>query len=192
MDGDGVADADVDTDEEDGLGPDCHFAWEHYGVREGQVLYPVDLWTCDAEETSIPELCCGYEAIIVHLSTTWCSICEYATSLVLRDVMAELEGEPVALVELLLEEDYDVPAGPEACQQWSDRFEPPAPTYVPPDGVMGDQLYAIADVAAPPVTFLLDRTGEIRWRSNVVLPDRMEDEADRLRAHTREILREAD
>lgn len=184
-----VGDADGDQEQEP-LGPDCHYATERSGVREGQVLHPVHLWTCDAELTTIPELSCGNEAIIIHLSTTWCSICEYATALVLREVMAELEGEPVAFVELLLEEDYNVPAGPEACHLWSERFEPNAPTYVPPNGVMSDQLYAIADVAAPPVTFLLDETGEIRWRSNVVLADRMEAEAERLLAHTREILDE--
>lgn len=189
-DGD-VDDGDVDTDQDrEPLGPDCHYLNERFGVREGQVLYPVDLWTCDSETTSIPELCCGNEAIIVHLSTTWCSICEYATSLVLRDVMAHLEGEPVAFVELLLEEDYNVPAGPAACTLWSERFDPNAPTYIPPNGIMNDQLYAIADVAAPPVTFLLDGTGEIRWRSNVVLADRMEAEAERLLAHVREILDE--
>ena len=55
---------------------------------------------------------------------------------------------------------------------------------------LDDDLTAIAAVGAPPVTFVLDARGVIRWRSNTVLPDRLDDEMDRLLEHTRAILAE--
>ncbi len=203
-DGDTDADADIDvgTDGDTSdheppeadidLGPECRYrAGGSYGVREEQVLPPAALWTCDETLTDMPALVCGHEVTIIHVSTAWCVLCEDATAMLLREVMAELEGEPVALVELLTEGDHDEVATAERCRLWSERFDPDVPTYIPPRGEIDDTLFEIIDVGPPPLTYVLDEEGVIRWRSNVVLPDRVDEEMVRLLRHVREILDEA-
>jgi hypothetical protein len=193
---DGAADADDGGDASDAdpgdadSASDCGYGDGPRGVHVSQVFHPVVLWTCDGEPASVPDICCVNDVTIVHLSTLWCVVCETATSMLQRDVMAPLAGEPVALVELLLEEDHGEVATTEGCRLWSERFEPDVPTYIPPDGDISEELAEIAAVGAPPVTFVLDSEGEIRWRSNTAIPDMLDEEMAQLLEQARRIIDE--
>jgi hypothetical protein len=173
-DGEGEADLDADRAEPEPL--ECGYPDTGYGYRPGRALDPFSLETCEGQETNLPRLWCGNEVTIVHLSVAWCGTCLSSTHRLLRDVMAELEGEPVALVEILLEDQPGEVAGAEACFWWQDYFSTTLTTFIPPEGVLDGPLLWLASEDVIPLTMVLDATGEIVIWSGLSLPDDLLDQ----------------
>jgi hypothetical protein len=170
---------------------ECDYPDDGYGFIPERVLAPFFLETCEEELTSLPRLWCGQSATIVHLSATWCYLCQTSTALILRDVMAHLEGEDVALVEVLIEgAEHGVVATPSDCSAWSAHLAEDLITYIPHDGELTGPLGEFAHELAPPSTLLLDRHGVIRFRSQLVLPDRIEGQTHQLLVEVQELLAE--
>lgn len=164
------ADTDSDPDEEPDLPIECGYPTEGYRFREGRVMPPFWLWTCDGEETNLPRLWCGHEATIVHFSVAWCGSCMSTIHQLQTEVMPELEGETVALVEVLLEDEPGEVAGTELCGWWRDYYEPPVETHIPPDGRITGPLLELSMQEAMPVTLVLDDEGVIRIWSPIIVP----------------------
>lgn len=181
--------SDADSDEAPEL-LECDYPERPYGLATGDVLEPFWLWTCEGELSSLPREWCGQRATVVHLSTTWCSVCEEATRRLVAEVIAPFAGEPVALVEILVEEGAGDPGSLEGCRGWSRRFAPPLEVHVPPEATLEGPLGRLADSGAPPLAILLDGDGRIQDWSRLFAPDLMDDEHARLREAIQQILDE--
>jgi hypothetical protein len=188
----GDADDDPRSDADDEVPVECGYPTEGWGVHPGDVLAHFDLETCAGESTTFSALWCGHDLTVVHVSTAWCPLCVDATAILLRDVMSQLGGENVALVELLVEgHEHETVATTADCREWSGAFSPDAPTYVPPGGVVEGALRDVFRAMPAPSTFLVDPQGVIRFRTTIALPDRVEEQTAQLLARIREILDEA-
>jgi hypothetical protein len=172
----------------DALPIECGYPGSGYGLEVDDVLAPFALRTCEGEETNLPRLWCGQRVTVVHVSTAWCAVCEEATEALVSMVMEPLAGEPVALVEILAEGGHGEPASLEGCRWWSSLIDPPLPTYVPPDETLEGPLAELVASAAPPITLVIDRLGEIRVRDDVLAPEFIDIDMARLLEEIRALL----
>ncbi len=175
-DADEEVDAEVDEDEEPELPLECGYPESGYGRILGRPLMPFRLWTCEGEETNLPRLWCGNSATIVHLVVAWCGSCYSNTHDLMTQVLPDLEGEGVGMIEIVLEDDPDEVADLELCGWWRDYLDPPITTHVPADGVLVDPLHEFLHTEAMPLTIVLDAEGVIRIWQPAFIPWDMADQ----------------
>jgi thiol-disulfide isomerase/thioredoxin len=182
-DGDGERDADEDP-------PACGYPGSGYGLVEGTVLAPFDLWDCEGQRTSLPELWCGSRVTIIHFSTGWCTFCEQAAESLVDIVLEPLAGEPVAAFEVFFENDPGEVATTADCGEWQARLAGALPTYVPPDARLAGALADLTEAVTPPVAIVLDATGEIRMWDRIGAPQFIEENMQELLRTVERILEE--
>ncbi len=153
-DGNGPGDAEPPPD-----GP-CAYPGGPYGTRVGDKLRPFSRQRCDGSTYDfLDQTFCDSQLTVISIAAGWCTPCLRESDEMEERVNAVYGPRGVRVVQVIIADDQYVPATPQLCNQWVERYGLSNPVVIDPDGA----LVALYPTMTLPSTTIVDDQGIVRF-----------------------------
>lgn len=115
-----------------------------------------------------------YDITYITFGAKWCTACREEPPIINKDVLPNVDGARVKVIQMLLENNPGQAPGADLCQAWTDDLKPNFEVMSDIDQSVVAGYYNGLVPSTLPEHILVDRTGKIVYRLVGAIPDNMD------------------